>query len=163
MKHFEVLLQAERGSGKLLLVWLDVLGQPGGGVDEQQLLAALQAGQEPLVVLGVLPHPRVAVVDVDGRYVLVGEPREDDEPFGKEVRLKAVAGAGVSQVHYYLIRFGIVGFEGEQHMVDKQVSIYLPGLKPEGGKRRQTEARRGRMGNSSCNCVHKLNRCEKGK
>lgn len=34
------------------------------------------------MVLGVFPHPRVTVVDVDGCYVLVGEPWEYDKPFG---------------------------------------------------------------------------------
>lgn len=86
------------------------------------------------MVLCVLPHPRVTVVDVDGCYVLVSKPRENNKPFGEEVGLEAVAGTSVGQVYYYLIRFGIVRLEGEQHMVDEQVSINLASFESEEDK-----------------------------
>lgn len=83
------------------------------------------------MVFGVLPHPGVTVVDVDGCYVIIGEPRKDNKPLGEEIGLEAIAGAGMGQVHHYLVRFGIVGLEGEQHMVDEQVSINLASFEPE--------------------------------
>lgn len=131
VEHLQVLLQRQRGRRQLLLVRLDVLGQLGRGVDELEPLAALQARQQPLVVLGVLPHPRVAVVDVHGRHVLVGEAGEHHEPLGQEVGLEAVAGSHVGQVHHDLVGFGVVGLEGEEDVVDEQVSVYLARFEPE--------------------------------
>ncbi|KAG9341392.1 hypothetical protein JZ751_019199 [Albula glossodonta] len=120
VKHLQVLLQGQRGRWKLLLVGLHVLGQPSRRVNEQELLAALQAREQSLVILGVLAHPRVAVVDVDGCHVLVGKTREDHKPLGQEVSLEAVARPSVGQVHHNLVGLGVVGLEGQQHVVDQQ-------------------------------------------
>lgn len=125
MEHFQVLLQGQCGRWKLLLVWLDVLRQLRRRVDELKPFAALQSRQQPLVVLGVLPHPRVAVIDVHGRDVLISEPGKDHEPLGQEVGLEAIARSHVCQVHDDFVGFGIIGLEGEEDVVDEQVSIYL--------------------------------------
>lgn len=69
------------------------------------------------MVFGVFPYPGVTVVDVDGGHVLVSKSRKDDKPFGEEVCLEAVAGAGVGQVHHQLVGFGIVRFESEEDVV----------------------------------------------
>lgn len=84
------------------------------------------------MVLGVLPHPGVAVVDVDGRHVLVGEAGKDDEPLGQEVGLEAIAGSHVGQIHDYFVGLRVVGFEGEEDVIDEQVSIYLACFEPRG-------------------------------
>lgn len=82
------------------------------------------------MVLGVLPHPGVAVVDVDGCDILVRKARKDHEPLGQKVGLEAIAGSHVCQVYYYLVGFSVVGFEGEEDVVDEQVSIYLACFEP---------------------------------
>jgi len=135
VEHLQVLLQGQRGRRQLLLVRLDVLGQLRRRVDELEPLAALQARQQPLVVLGVLPHPGVAVVDEDGRHVLVGEAGEHHEPLGQEVGLEAVAGPHVREVHHDLIGLGVVGLEREEDVVDEQVPVDLARLEPEGRSR----------------------------
>lgn len=112
MEHFEVLLQGQRCSGQLLLLRLDVLGKTCRRVDKQQLLASFKTGQQSLVVFGVFSYPGVAVVDVDGCHVLVGKVREDHEPLGQEIRLEAVTGTHVGEIHYDLVVFGIVRLEG---------------------------------------------------
>lgn len=134
VEHFQVLLQGQRGCWQLLLVRFDMLGQLRRRVDELEPLAALQTRQQPLVVLGVLPHPRVAVVDVHGRHVLVREPGEHHKPLGQEVGLEAIAGSHVCQVHDDFVGFSVVGLEGEEHVVDEQVSVYLARLEPSGGQ-----------------------------
>lgn len=130
VEHLQVLLQGEGGGGQLLLVRLDVLGQPGGRVDEQQLLAALEAREQPLVVLGVLAHPRVAVVHKHGRHVLIGKIREDHKPLGEEISLEAIAWANVGEVHHNLIRLGVIGLKGKEHMVDEEVAVDLACFEP---------------------------------
>lgn len=137
VKHLQVLLQRERGGGQLLLVRLNVLSQPGGGVDEQQLLAALQSRQQSLVVLGVLPHPRVAVIDKHSGHILVSKVREDHKPLGQEVGLETVAWADMSQVHDNLVGLGVVGLQGEQNVVDEKVTIDLARFEPTDVKDRQ--------------------------
>lgn len=130
VEHFQVFFQGQRGCRQLLLVGFDVLGQLSRRVDELKPLAALQSRQQPLVVLGVLPHPGVAVVDVDGCDILVGKARKDYEPLGQEVGLEAIAGSHMCQVHYYFVGLSVVGFEGEEDMIDEQVSIYLTCFEP---------------------------------
>lgn len=64
------------------------------------------------MVFGVFAYPGVAVVDVYGGHVLVGKVRKDHEPLGQKVRLEAVTGAHMGEIHYNLILFGIVRLEG---------------------------------------------------
>lgn len=135
VENLQVLLQGQCGCRQLLLVGLDVLCQLGRGVNELESLAALQPRQQPLVVLGVLPDPGVAVVHVDSRDVLVGEAGEHHEPLGQKVGLEAIAGSHVCQVDHDLIGFGVVRFESEEDMIDEQVSVNLTGFKP--AERRQ--------------------------
>lgn len=136
MEDFEVFLQSESGCRQLLLVRLNVLSQLGRRVDELEPLAALQARQQPLVVLGVLPHPGVAVVHVNSRNILIGKTRKDYKPLGKEVSLEAIAGPYVGQVYYNLIGLGVVGFEREENMVDEQVTVDLSGFEPKEEKKK---------------------------
>lgn len=135
MENLKIFLQSQCGSRQLLLVGFDVFSQFGWRIDELQTFAALQAGQEPLVILGVLSYPRVAVVDVNGCYVLVGETRKDHKPLGQEVGLEAIARSHVGQVDDYLVRLGVVWFEGEEDVVDEQVTVDLSRFKP--GQRRR--------------------------
>lgn len=130
VKHFKIFLQSQGGRGQLLLVRFDVFGQFSRRVNELKPFTALQSRQQPLVVLGVLPHPGVAVVDIDSCNVLVGKARKDDKPFGQEVSLEAVAGPHMCQIYHYLVGLRIVGFEGEEDVVDEQVSVYLACFEP---------------------------------
>lgn len=91
MEHFKVFLQGQCGCRQLLLVRFDVLSQFSRRVNELKPFAALQSRQEPLMVLGILPYPGVAVVDKNSCYVLIGKARKDDEPLGQEVSLEAIA------------------------------------------------------------------------
>lgn len=83
------------------------------------------------MVLCVLPHPGVTVVDIDSCYILVGKARKDHKPLGKEVGLEAIAGSYMCQVHNYLVRLSVVRFEGEEDMIDEQVTIDLACFEPE--------------------------------
>jgi hypothetical protein len=47
-----------------------------------------EGGQDAIVILGVLPHPRVTVVDVGLQDVQVYDFRHNDKPFGEEVSLE---------------------------------------------------------------------------
>ena len=49
-----------------------------------------ERGEYPLVVLGVLAHPGVAVVDVGLRDVLIHDLGHHDKPLRQEVRLPGV-------------------------------------------------------------------------
>lgn len=130
VEHFKVFLQGQRGCRQLLLVRFDVLSQLSRRVNELKPFAALQSRQQPLVVFGVLPHPGVAVVDINSCNILVGKARKDHEPLGQEVGLEAIAGSHMCQVYYYLVGLSVVGFEGEEDVVDEQVSIYLACFEP---------------------------------
>ena len=77
------------------------------------------------MILGILAHPRVTVIDVRLYDVLVDDLRHDDEPLGQEVGAEAVVGAGVGEVDDQLEGFVVEGLEGEQHVVDEQVSVDL--------------------------------------
>lgn len=102
-----------------------MLCQLSRGVDELEPFTALESGQQPLVILGVLPHPSVAVVDVDGSHILVREARKHNKPLGQKVCLKPVAWADMCQVDHYFIGLCVVGLESKEDMVDEQVSIDL--------------------------------------
>lgn len=88
------------------------------------------------MVLGVLPHPGVAVVDIDSSYVLVCKARKDHKPLGQEVCLEAIAGSYMCQVYHNLIGLGVVGLQGEEHVVDEQVTIDLACLESKEIKRK---------------------------
>ena len=80
MEHFKIFLQGQRCSRQLLLVRFNMLGQLSWRVNKLESLAALQACQKPLVVLGILSHPCIAVVDINSCYVLIGKARKDHKP-----------------------------------------------------------------------------------
>lgn len=134
MENFQVFFQSQSSRRKFLLVVVYVLGQFPRRVNENEPFAAFQARQEPLMVLGVLPHPRVAVVDEDGRHVFVSESWENYKPLGQEVCFETVAGPGMGEVHYDLIWLGIVRLQCQQNMIYQQVPIDLASLKPGWGK-----------------------------
>lgn len=140
MEHFKIFFQSQGGCRQLLLVRFDVFGQLSRRVDELKPFTALQPCQQPLMVLGVLPYPGVAVVDIDSCNILVGKARKDNKPFGQEVSLEAVAGSHMCQINHYLVGLSVVGFEGEKDMVDEQVSIYLACFEP---KKREMRFRPG--------------------
>lgn len=93
MEHFKVFLQSQCRCRQLLLVGFNVLGQLSRRVNELEPFAALESRQQPLMVFGVLPHPGIAVVDVDSCYVLICKARKDHKPLGQEVGLEAIAGS----------------------------------------------------------------------
>lgn len=102
-----------------------MLCQLSRGVDELEPFTALESRQQPLMILGVLPYPSVAVVDVDGGYILIRKARKHNKPLGQKVSLETVAWADMCQVDHYLIGLCVVGFESKEDMIDEQVSIYL--------------------------------------
>ena len=67
----------------------DEVVEPGRGLDEGDLLVALDGREDALVELGVLAHPRVAVVDERVAEVLGGDRRQDHEPLLKELRAES--------------------------------------------------------------------------
>lgn len=77
------------------------------------------------MVLGIFPYPGVAVVNIDGCYVLIGKAWKDHKPLGKEVCFEAVAGPHMRQIDDDLIGLGVVGLEGEEDMVDEQITVDL--------------------------------------
>ena len=58
---------------------------PARGIDENDLSVALEAREDPVVKLGVLAHPRVAIVDVGGSDVLVSHVGQHNEPLLEEL------------------------------------------------------------------------------
>ena len=59
--------------------------EPAGRIDEDNLPVALETCQDSVVKLCVLANPRIAVVDVRGRDVLVGNVGQNDKPLLKEL------------------------------------------------------------------------------
>ena len=64
--------------------------EPAGCVDEDNLPVALETCQDSVVKLCVLANPRVAVVDVRGRDVLVGNVGQNDKPLLKELGSESI-------------------------------------------------------------------------
>lgn len=77
------------------------------------------------MVFCVLAHPSIAVVDIDSGDVFIRKTGKNHKPLGQKICLEAVAWAYMSQVHHNLIWFGVIRFQGEEYMVDEQVSIDL--------------------------------------
>lgn len=116
-----------------------MLCQLSRGVNELEALTALQSSQQPFVILGVLPYPSVAVVDVDSGYILICKARKHNEPLGQKVCLEPVAWANMCQVDHYFIGLCVVGLESEENMVDEQVSIDLACFESRETDKRQRE------------------------
>lgn len=102
-----------------------MLCQLSRGVNELEPFTALESCQQPLVILGVLPYPSVAVVDIDGSHILISKARKHNKPLGQKVCLKPVAWPDMCQVNHYFIGLCVVGLESEEDMVDEKVSIDL--------------------------------------
>lgn len=125
VEHFQIFLQSQGGCWQLLLIGFNMLRQLSRGVNELEPFTALESGQQPLVILGVLPYPGVAVVDIDGSHVLICKARKHNKPLGQKVRLKPVAWANMRQINHYFVGLCVVGLKSEEHMVDEQVPIDL--------------------------------------
>ena len=65
--------------------FLSLSAIPARGIDENDLSVALEAREDPVVKLGVLAHPRVAIVDVGGSDVLVSHVGQHNEPLLEEL------------------------------------------------------------------------------
>lgn len=87
---------------------LYVLSQFPRTVYEDEPLAAFEASQQPLVILGVLPDPGVTVIDIDCRDVVISKARKNNKPLGEKVCFKAIARPRMGKVHYNFIWLGII-------------------------------------------------------
>lgn len=112
VEHLQILVQAQRRAGQLLLVQFYVVVQLRRGVDEYQFSVALQRRQVAIVELGVLAHPAVAVVDVSGVDLLVRRRRQAVEPLLQELCSESVVRTGVGEIDHELERGVAERFQG---------------------------------------------------
>ena len=77
-----------------------------------------EGSEDAVMVLGVLPHPRVTIIDVCLYNILVYHFGHDHKPLGEEVCAETIVGAGVSEIDDQLEGFVIERFECEQYVVD---------------------------------------------
>lgn len=87
---------------------LYVLSQLPRTVYENKPFAALEASQQPFMVLGVLPDPGVTVIDINCRDIVVGKARKNNKPLREEVCFKAIARSSMGKVHYNFIWLCII-------------------------------------------------------
>lgn len=87
---------------------LYVLSQLSRTIYEDESLTTFEPSEQPLVILGVLPDPGVAVIDIDRRDIVISKARKDNEPLGEKVCFKTIAGSSMRKVHYNFIWLCII-------------------------------------------------------
>ena len=64
----------------------------------------LQASQQLLVVLAVLPDPGVTVIDTDCRDIVVSKARKNSKPLREEVCFKAIARSSIGKLDNHFLQ-----------------------------------------------------------
>jgi hypothetical protein len=121
----EIFFERQRVSGQLLLIGLDEVVQARDVIEKDELPRSLDRREDPIVILGVLSHPRVAVVDVTRLQIVVETVGHADEPFRQIVRLEPIVGTRVSEVDDQLERLRLERLQRQQNVIDEQVAVHL--------------------------------------
>lgn len=116
---------------------LYVLSQFPRTVYKNEPFAALEASEQPLMILGVLPDPGVTVIDIDCRDVVISKARKNNKPLGEKVRFKAIARPSMCKVHYNFIWLCIIWLQGQQDMVYQQITIDLTSFESKGDDKKK--------------------------
>jgi hypothetical protein len=112
-------------SGELLLVDVDEFVQSRDVIEKDPFPRSLDGRENPVVILGVLSHPRIAIVDVIRLTIVIETIRHADEPLGKIIGLESIVGTRVSEIDDQFERLGLKEFESEENVRDQQITIHF--------------------------------------
>ena len=75
------------------------------------------------MIFGIFADPGIAVVNVRGVNILIGDGRKDDEPLLEEFSAESIVGTGVREIDDQFERFAAEGLQREDDVVNEQVSV----------------------------------------
>ena len=114
------------------LISVNKLAQLARIVQKHNLPTPLNSRQDPIVILSILPHPRIHINYIHSLNALADPLGQTAQPLRQQLGPEAVVTAHVCQVDDHLeLAAGLVLLECKKDVVDKKVAVDLRGLKVE--------------------------------